>query len=580
MRAWFPLLVLSVLAAQPAVRAGGGQSTPGTRLVTPAGDDGVNFPNPERGFYHQQAPMWRDSVVTPLNATQLAAYRAEGVTVLRAYYVIDEFRDAPLPPSTLTAIAADFASVRQAGIKIIPRFAYNFPLSDVEMQSMPDAPLSRVLEHINQLGVLLQANADVIAFMELGFVGAWGEWHHSSNALVNTDQTVNAASMAIVNALLGALPAARSVALRYPFLKQQLFGAAPLTRAEGFSGIPKSRVGAHNDCVLADAIDAGTYSVQNFVPAVEALKSYLHDDNQYVPQGGETCSVDSGAQPYIHCQNALVDLARMHWSTINTDYHPDVIALWQSEGCYPEIQRRLGYRLQIESVELPAAVRERHALTGRMHITNSGFAAPYNRRDVEVVLRNAASGVTQRLSVNADPRSWAPGSTPVDFSLTLPPEVTAGAYEMMLNLPDPYPALRNRPEYSIRLANAGTWDAATGFNDLFAMVTVTPPAPFTDPVLTSGITAVRAIHITELRARIDAIRINLGLSPFTWTDANLTGRRVSTVHVNELRAALAAAYQRAGKSPPAYSDANLTAGVTPVRAVHIAELRSAVVAME
>ncbi|WP_252864943.1 DUF4832 domain-containing protein [Capnocytophaga ochracea] len=33
-----------------------------------------------------------------------------------------------------------------------------------------------------------------------------------------------------------------------------------------------------------------------------------------------------------------------------------------------------------------------------------------------------------------------------------------------MNLPDPYQSLAHRPEYSIRLANKGIWEAQTGYN--------------------------------------------------------------------------------------------------------------------
>jgi hypothetical protein len=41
-----------------------------------------------------------------------------------------------------------------------------------------------------------------------------------------------------------------------------------------------------------------------------------------------------------------------------------------------------------------------------------------------------------------------------------------GNYAVLLNLPDPMPTLRARPEYAIQLANANTWEASTGFNNL------------------------------------------------------------------------------------------------------------------
>ena len=75
-----------------------------------------------------------------------------------------------------------FADIREAGVKAIIRFAYNQgPYPDSE----PDASKAQILRHIEQLAPLLQNNADVIAWLEAGFIGAWGEWHTSTNGLDN-----------------------------------------------------------------------------------------------------------------------------------------------------------------------------------------------------------------------------------------------------------------------------------------------------------------------------------------------------------------------------------------------------------
>ncbi len=61
----------------------------------------------------------------------------------------------------------------------------------------------------------------------------------------------------------------------------------------------------------------------------------------------------------------------------------------------------------------------------------------------------------------------------MDETLGVPPGVAPGRYALSLALPDPKPALAGRPEYAIRFANAGLWDAATGCNDLRHTVTIT-----------------------------------------------------------------------------------------------------------
>lgn len=107
---------------------------------------------------------------------------------------------------------------------------------------------------------------------------------------------------------------------------------------------------------------------------------------------------------------------------------------------------------------------------------------------------------------------------------------------------------------------------------------------FTDDPLVPRSTVIRATHIRELRARIDALRACLGLGPFNWTDATLQERStvISKQHVIDLRDAVSQTYAAAGHAPalPAWTDPVIIPGVTEMKAVHIAEIRAAVVALE
>ena len=113
-------------------------------------------------------------------------------------------------------------------------------------------------------------------------------------------------------------------------------------------------------------------------------------------------------------------------------------------------------------------------------------------------------------------------------------------------------------------------------------VTVAMRSPFTDDPIVAGVTPVRAVHFTELRARIDALRSAAALGRFAWTDPVLRAgvTPVRLVHLLELREALGAAYTAAGRAGPRWTDAAPTAGTTPIRAAHLTELRAAVVALE
>ena len=111
--------------------------------------------------------------------------------------------------------------------------------------------------------------------------------------------------------------------------------------------------------------------------------------------------------------------------------------------------------------------------------------------------------------------------------------------------------------------------------------TVTVVAPFTDDPIVPGETPVRAVHFTELRSRIDGLRVRGGLPEYGWTDPVLTAgvTPVRLAHLLDLRSALAAAYSAAGRASPSWTDAS-PGRATPIRAVHLMELRAAVTALE
>ena len=112
--------------------------------------------------------------------------------------------------------------------------------------------------------------------------------------------------------------------------------------------------------------------------------------------------------------------------------------------------------------------------------------------------------------------------------------------------------------------------------------TVTVPRPFTDHPIVPGVTPVKAVHFTELRARIDVLRREARLAPISWTDRVLTAgvTPVRLAHLLELREALGEAYAAAGRSAPRWTDASPAGGATPIRAAHLMELRAAVTALE
>lgn len=99
---------------------------------------------------------------------------------------------------------------------------------------------------------------------------------------------------------------------------------------------------------------------------------------------------------------------------------------------------------------------------------------------------------------------------------------------------------------------------------------------FTDDPIVIGSTVVKAVHITELRTAVNAMRAAAGLGAATFTDTNVSGLAIKAVHVSELRTALDAARSGLALPPLTYTDPTLTAGSTSVKGAHFQELRNGV----
>jgi Domain of unknown function (DUF4832)/Domain of unknown function (DUF4874) len=413
----------------------------------------AEFLNPERGFYGN---------IELISGQDFSEIRSKGLTIANAYIRLDQYRNRPLPPAFLNKLNQQLQLVSKAGIKIIPRFAYNFPEGEADMAQAPDANLDLTIKHINQLKPILQKNADVIAVLQAGFIGAWGEWHSSRSGLDRPQPKAK-----ILAALLTAMPANRMVQLRYPEDIKANY-AQSLTISSAFRGGRQARVGFHNDCFLANQSDAGTY-----LPDRAGLKSYISKTAPFVAVGGETCQ----ATPTEHrsdCPTAVAELARFQWSYLNADFYKADHDRWRREGCYSDISKKLGYRLQLVRSSFAPQVQRDRQLSGNFVIKNVGYASPFNPRNLELILRHQQTGKVYRLPIlkalskTHDPRFWLPqvGEISVNIRAKLPQAAPSGSYELLLNLPDPMPKLAKRPEYSIRLANNQTWEAKTGFNSL------------------------------------------------------------------------------------------------------------------
>ncbi|MCK5831410.1 MAG: DUF4832 domain-containing protein [Methylococcales bacterium] len=426
------------------------------------------FSNPERGFI--EVNQTHSSSYNSLDVTTLQCFRKyEGTSLIQRIFYLENFVNSDISQQYLNLIQADFDKIRQAGLKIIPRFAYSESISGSDLNPhYGDASKERILSHINQLSNVLSSNSDVIALMQAGFIGLWGEWWFSDHFQPDTDWSNRAD---ILSRILDILPTTRTVQLRAPRYKRNIFNdSRPLDQTIAHNKSYQARTGHHNDCFLSNQSDGGTYTN----PSIDF--PYLEEETKWVAMGGETCNFNllTGSAPSrLECATALIELDKFNWSYLNQDFYKPTLQKWINNGCISEIHKRLGYHLTVLKGVYDSQVTPGEKFKFSFKLKNNGFSAPFNPRAVELIFRHT-NGQNQTVKLTDDPRFWVSGKThTVKGEFTVPDNITLGEYELFLNLPDPEPTLHNKPEYSIRLANEGIWEVETGYNKLNHKVTVT-----------------------------------------------------------------------------------------------------------
>jgi Raf kinase inhibitor-like YbhB/YbcL family protein len=416
--------------------------------------------NPERGLY----------VNHYLASSPYRGYSAEagnyswvddrGYSIFLEKLVLVDFINKPISKEYLSRVRKDFSFARENGLKMMVRVTYNEHMGD------PDAPLDVVLGHIEQLKPIYNEYKDVIVSVQAGLIGAWGEWHSSSNGLNNSIDAKNK----IKDALLKAVPKSLTVQFRNPPEVMRWY-QNPLSEADAYSGSDQSRVGHHDDCFNWNPSDRGTFTGD--AASREAQKDYISKISKYTPFVAETCNEDvtHATDSTTSCENALEMAESMHLTSLsdvpvnNNDNVLTPVEIYHNENCWDDIVKKLGYRFILKSATLPTVAKIGSNFSGEIKIKNDGFSALINQREAYIVLENGAKRFVSKLS--SEPRKWEAGKTvTANFNIQLPNNLTEGTYKVALWMPDHYDNLKNNPKYSIQTANSNTWNSEKGYNVL------------------------------------------------------------------------------------------------------------------
>ncbi len=425
------------------------------------------FDNPERGFYYPFYYNFKVSgneLPSGHDIYKLKILEDENLVHLRLG--IGEFsgkvngdKDLEFSEDMLNMLDTILTTIKNNGGTAIIRFAYDNFEGDEDLEPS----LDMILKHIEQICPILSKNESVLAYVELGFFGPWGEMHTSK---ISTPENVAKA----LDVMLDNTPEELKIGVRQPKYYVGWLGLDRDKLNENITvkGTREYRVGLFNDGYLGSHSDLGTFQNR------EIEVQWLENQALHTLYGGEVVETrGSEENDKINTSSYMAEEAfRTHTTYLNSDYDEDVIDSWKNEiyngsdelykgqTGYLYIVNHLGYRFVLRDSDVSG---KNDILNINLKIENVGFANLVNNKKVTIVLKSGEK--IYELPVKIDPTTWNSNEI-VDLSaiLNLPKDIAEGNWDTYLRISE-YGNLETDNNYqAIRLANNNIWDETLGAN--------------------------------------------------------------------------------------------------------------------
>lgn len=436
--------------------------------------------NPDRGF-HLECNLLADEMKSPYNEYEVYGEdlytkkveqfdaKDDNLTLVQQYIYLTKWVSKDLDDEALDNIRKVFELMKAQGYKAILRFAYNH----AGLNTSGGESKQWILRHIEQLTPLLNEYIGQIATVQVGFIGAWGEWHTSP--LVNDQDAKNA----IVSALLRALPVPYCVEMRYPNHKKAL-----TLEQEEYRG----RIGYANDYFTA-----GEHSHapgNDFVPNTDDYKQITEEvkANNFYMSGEIPYDEDTewGLSALITPMKSLRILREHRYSAFDVTQNFALnIMSWKQVKVYPSllndnnilfdesyfkdaegndvvrsfyefVRDHLGYRLNLQS-ESKVEAKDGN-LEYDLTITNTGFATVINPKEVYLVLVSGDGQVVKEIKLDVEPKNWIPSTNEepnkaAEYSIKGSMAAgLSGTYKVGIWMPEKVDDLKYNPVYAIKFA--------------------------------------------------------------------------------------------------------------------------------
>ena len=271
---------------------------------------------------------------------------------------------------------------------------------------------------ISALGTRYDGDAR-IAFVELGLLGYWGEWH-------TYPETNWFASVSVQNEVLTAYTNA--------FHKTKLLVRWPA----GSLGYSTLSIGYHDDSFAYETLDPPEYNFLGLLKAAGETNQWLVQ-----PIGGEvrpevqSCMWDASetncvpaGQGFTNC----VALTHASWMLNQVVFDPGFTGAQQELALAGA--RQLGYELYITNVALVGGA-ESQPLTVTVQILNTGVAPFYYDWPVQLGVINSNNILVRNWTTDWKLSTLVPGRNTLWTHSQASPGLSAGRYALLISAPNP-----------------------------------------------------------------------------------------------------------------------------------------------
>ncbi len=434
----------------------------------------TDFNNPDRGFYRPtgvrlspdpESTWWKN----PIWYSNRLVHLRIGLKNFSAKY--NKVQDYDITEDTIQKLNTWVEQIREAGGTAIVRFAYD----DFDGNANLEPDIEQIEKHIEQLKPFFEANEDIIACVETGFLGPYGEQHTSK---IVTDENIKR----VTDKLLEVVPESRTVSVRRPRYYACVTGANINTIDQDMpeKGTPAYRVGVFNDGYLGSKSDLGT-----FLNRSKEL-AWLNKQATHTLYGGEVVlgiptELDDNGNVFNSPEHIEEEMFITHTSYLNEEWNDKVIngyknttyngkdELYKSSNVFTYVKNHLGYRFVLNKVTMPISVAQSQKLNIKIDLKNVGAGNVVNQKNAYIILKNAEK--EYQFITDIDIRELLSLETAnYEIPINIDKEIITGEYDVYLKIVD-YKSGAQETKRTIRFAsldklNEDVWNEEIGANKI------------------------------------------------------------------------------------------------------------------